>query len=234
MIKHDFHANKEVSMATKEKAVTDGRTQSGEASEPTKGEPRETGTLGKKRKINLDRVKVKASQQSVVGVVTEYTVIQVRKPRQDEFFRVVPGEEYSMNVNIVEMKSDNEWYLVDEDILPEIQFEPQLKVMQLYVCVTQNSTPFLYLIPLPDSEGKINAWHKSGHISMEEAKSFWIRRQADHSNQSYLVTKAINGQLLDPRWPTEPLDDLIEKGFDHLYIDRIDHPVLRRLRGEVL
>ena len=221
-------------MAKSFKAVTDGRTQSGEASEPTKGEPRETGTLGKKRKINLDRVKAKASQQSVIGVTTEYTVIPIRNPKPDEFFRVTPDEGYSMNVNILQMKTDNEWYLVDEDILPDIQLESQLKVMQLYVCVTQNSTPFVCLIPRPDPDGRLNSWHESGHKSMEEAKSFWVRRQADKSNGGYLITKAINAQLPDPRWPSEPLEDLIEKAFDRYYIDKIDHPVLRRLRGEVL
>ena len=221
-------------MATKEKAVTDGRTQSGEASEPTKGEPRETGTLGKKRKINLDRVKARASQQSVIGVTTEYTVIPIRNPKPDEFFRVTPDEGYSVNVNILQMKTDNEWYLVDEDILPDIQLESQLKVMQLYVCVTQNSTPFVCLIPLPDSDGRLNSWHESGHKSMGEAKSFWVRRQADKSNGGYLITKAINAQLPDPKWPSEPLEDLIEKAFDRYYIDKLDHPVLRRLRGEVL
>ena len=221
-------------MAKSFKAVTDGRTQSGEASEPTKGEPRETGTLGKKRKINLDRVKARASQQSVIGVTTEYTVIPIRNPKPDEFFRVTPDEGYSVNVNILQMKTDNEWYLVDEDILLDIQLESQLKVMQLYVCVTQNSTPFVCLIPLPDSDGRLNSWHESGHKSMEEAKSFWVRRQADKSNGGYLITKAINAQLPDPKWPSEPLEDLIEKAFDRYYIDKLDHPVLRRLRGEVL
>jgi hypothetical protein len=69
---------------------------------------------------------------------------------------------------------------------------------------------------------------------MEEAKSFWVRRQADKSNGGYLITKASNAQLPDPKWPTESLDDLIEKAFDRYYIVTIDHPVLRRLRGEVL
>ena len=221
-------------MAKSFKAVTDGRTQRGEASEPTKEGSLATGTLGKKRKINLDRVKAKASQQSVIGVTTEYTVIPIRNPKPDEFFRVTPGEGYSMNVNILQMKTDNEWYLVDEDILPDIQLESQLKVMQLYVCVTQNSTPCVCLIPLPDSDGRLNSWHGSGHKSMEEAKSFWVRRQADKSNGGYLITKASNAQLPDPKWPTESLEDLIEKAFDRYYIDTIDHPVLRRLRGEVL
>ena len=44
-------------MATKEKAVTDGRTQSGEETKTNKEEPRDTGAPVKKRKINLDRVR---------------------------------------------------------------------------------------------------------------------------------------------------------------------------------
>ena len=215
-------------------AAKDSRAQSSEESKTNKEEPRDAGAPVKKRKINLDRVRAKASQQSVIGVTTEYTVIAIRNPKPDEFFRVMPGEEYTSDVNILQMKTDNDWYLVDEGILPDIQLESQLKVMQLYVCVTQNSTPFLCLIPLPDSDGRLNSWHESGHKSMEEAKSFWIRRQADKSNGGYLITKAINAQLPDPRWPSEPLEDLIEKAFDRYYINRIDHPVLRRLRGEVL
>ena len=221
-------------MAITVQAAKIGRTQSGKESKTKNEESRDFEAPARKRKINLDRVKVKASQQSVIGVTTEYTVIPIRNPKPDEFFRVTPGEGYSMNVNILQMKTDNEWYLVDEDILPEIQLESQLKVMQLYVCVTQNSTPFICLIPLPDSDGKLNSWHESGHKSMEEAKNFWVRRQADKSNGSYLITKAINAQLPDPRWPSEPLEDLIEKAFDRYYIDTIDHPVLRRLRGEML
>ena len=221
-------------MAKSVKAAADGRTQSGEESKTKKEESRDAETPARKRKINLDRVKAKASQQSVIGVTTEYTVIPIRNPKPDEFFRVTPGEGYSMNVNILQMKTDNEWYLVDKDTLPQIQLESQLKVMQLYVCVTQNSTPFLCLIPLPDSDGRLNSWHESGHKSMEEAKSFWVRRQADKSNGGYLITKASNAQLPDPKWPTESLEDLIEKAFDRYYIDTIDHPVLRRLRGEML
>ena len=221
-------------MAKSVKAAADGRTQSGEESKTNKEEPRDTGAPVKKRKINLDRVKAKASQQSVIGVMTEYTVIPIRNPKPDEFFRVMPGEKYTTDVNILQMKTDNEWYLVDEDILPEIQLESQLKVMQLYVCVTQNSTPFVCLIPQPDSEGRLNSWHESGHKSMEEAKNFWVRRQADKSNGGYLITKASNAQLPDPKWPTESLEDLIDKAFDRYYIDKLDHPVLRRLRGEVL
>ena len=221
-------------MAKTVEAAKDSRTQSGEESKTNKEEPRDTGAPVKKRKINLDRVRAKASQQSVIGVTTEYTVIPIRNPKPDEFFRVTPDEGYSVNVNILQMKTDNEWYLVDEDILPGIQLESQLKVMQLYVCVTQNSTPFVCLIPLPDSDGRLNSWHESGHKSMEEAKSFWVRRQADKSNGGYLITKAINAQLPDPKWPSEPLEDLIEKAFDRYYIDKLDHPILRRLRGEVL
>ncbi len=147
----------------------------------------------KKPKIDLERVRAKADQQIDLGVTTEYTLIPIRNPKPDEFFMCMADEEYSMDANILSLKTDNEWYLIDPDILPDIQLESQLKVMTIYMCVTMSSTPFVTCIPQPDEMGKINSWHESGHRTMEEAKQCWV-----------------------------------------FYIDDINHPVLQRLRGEVM
>ena len=188
----------------------------------------------KKPKIDLERVRAKADQQIDLGVTTEYTVIPIRNPKPDEFFRCMADEEYSMDANILSLKTDNEWYLIDPDILHQIQLESQLKVMTLYVCVTMNSTPFVTCIPQPDEMGKINSWHESGHRTMEEAKQFWVRRQADISNGGYIITKAMNAKLPDPKWPEMTLSEIVDRAFDKFYIDNMDHPVLQRLRGEMM
>jgi hypothetical protein len=39
------------------------------------------------------------------------------------------------------------------------------------------------------------------------------------------------GQLGDPEWPTAPFNDLLRIAFRDCYIDRIDHPLILRLRG---
>jgi len=188
----------------------------------------------KKPKIDLERVRARADRQIDLGVTTEYTVIPIRNPKPDEFFRCMSDEDYSMDTYILSLKTENEWYLIDPDILPEIQLESQLRVMTLYVCVTMNSTPFVTCIPQADEMGKINPWHHSGHITMEEAKQCWVRRQADKANGGYVITKAMNAKLPDPKWPTMTLSEIIDRAFDKFYIDDINHPVLQRLRGEMM
>ena len=193
-----------------------------------------TAEVIKKPKIDLERVRAKADQLINLGVATEYTVIPIRNPKPDEFFRCMPEENYSMDTNILSLKTDNEWYLIDPDILHQIQLESQLKVMTLYVCVTMNSTPFVTCIPQPNELGQINSWHESGHRTMEEAKQFWVRRQADRSNGGYIITKAMNAKLPDPKWPEMTLSEIVDRAFDKFYIDNMDHPVLQRLRGEMM
>ena len=193
-----------------------------------------TAKVIKKPKIDLERVRAKSNQLFDLGVATEYTVIPIRNPKPDEFFRCMPEENYSMDTNILSLKTDNEWYLIDPDILPQIQLESQLKVMTLYVCVTMNSTPFVTCIPPPNELGQINSWHDSGHRTMEEAKQFWVRRQSDRSNGGYIITKAMNAKLPDPKWPEMTLSEIVDRAFDKFYIDNMDHPVLQRLRGEMM
>jgi len=188
----------------------------------------------KKPKIDLERVRARADRQIDLGVTTEYTVIPIRNPKPDEFFRCMADENYSMDAHILSLKTENEWYLIDPDILPEIQLESQLRVMTLYVCVTMNSTPFVTCIPQPDKMGKINIWHESGHRTMEEAKQCWVRRQADKANGFYFITKATNANLPDPEWPTITLSEIIDRAFDKYYISDFNDLVLQRLRGETM
>jgi hypothetical protein len=188
----------------------------------------------KKPKIDLERVRARADQSIDLGVTTEYTVIPIRNPKPDEFFRCMSDEEYSMDAHILSLKTENEWYMVDPEILSEIQLESQLRIRTLYVCVTMNSTPFVTCIPQPDEMGKINSWHESGHRTMEEAKKCWVRRQADKENGGYVITKAMNAKLPDPKWPTMTLSEIIDRAFDKFYINDIQHPVLQRLRGEMM
>ncbi len=139
-----------------------------------------------------------------------------------------------MDAHILSLKTENEWYLIDPDILPQIQLESQLRVMTLYVCVTMNYSPFVTCIPQPDEMGKINSWHDSGHRTMEEAKLCWVRRQADKAIGAYVITKAMNAKLPDPKWPTMTLSEIIDRAFDKYYINDFQDPVLQRLRGETM
>ena len=56
----------------------------------------------KKPKIDLERVRAKADRSIDLGVTTEYTVIPIRNPKPDEFFRCMPDEDYSMDASHIE------------------------------------------------------------------------------------------------------------------------------------
>jgi hypothetical protein len=63
----------------------------------------------KKPKIDLERVRARADQLIDLGVTTEYTVIPIRNPKPDEFFRCMADENYSMEAHILSLKTENEW-----------------------------------------------------------------------------------------------------------------------------
>ena len=101
----------------------------------------------KKPKIDLERVRAKADQSIDLGVTTEYTMIPIRNPKPDEFFRCMPDEEYSMDAHILSLKTENEWYMIDPDILPQIQLESQLRDQDC-ICVCHHEFyPICYLYP---------------------------------------------------------------------------------------
>ena len=62
----------------------------------------------KKPKIDPERVRARADQSIDLGVTTEYTVIPIRNPKPDEFFRCVSDEGYSVDAHILSLKAENE------------------------------------------------------------------------------------------------------------------------------
>ena len=54
----------------------------------------------KKPKIDLERVRARSDRSIDLGVTTELTVIPIRNPKPDEFFRCMPDEDYSMDTYI--------------------------------------------------------------------------------------------------------------------------------------
>ena len=59
----------------------------------------------------------------------------------------------------------------------------------------------------------------------------WVRLKANRALGAYEITEA-PGSIPEPVWPTHTFADLLRIGFRGRTIDSIDHPVLKRLRGE--
>jgi hypothetical protein len=60
----------------------------------------------------------------------------------------------------------------------------------------------------------------------------WVRVAANLHNGCYDVCEA-TAKLPEPTWPEEDLRAFLHIAFKDRYVRDLDHPVLRRLRGEV-
>jgi hypothetical protein len=58
----------------------------------------------------------------------------------------------------------------------------------------------------------------------------WVRVKANMSLGAYEIFEA-EASIPDPEWPDVPFQELLRIGFRDRLIDRLDHPVIKRLRG---
>jgi len=154
----------------------------------------------------------------------------VRKPDRQEFVRVHRAAEMSIEVALLEFKQERQHYVVDPSLASSLPGEAVPKL--LVTAISQHGGLMLWPIKLPDDNGRLDPWNEAALMAAERAKSVWIRIAADMRKGTYDVWEA-QGAIPDPTWPDVTLDKLLELAFRDRFIEDADHPVLRRLRGEV-
>jgi hypothetical protein len=160
------------------------------------------------------------------------TTIPVRKPSKEWFVRCHLDAGYRLETNVLELKEDNETYLVAPDLWADLAGESTFSPRALVTAINTGGTLFIWPIRLPNSDGRQDNWSKSATEAVNFACSGWVRVQANMSLGAYEVYGA-SGALAEPEWPTVPFGEILKIAFRDRYIDSISHPVLRRLRGEV-
>jgi hypothetical protein len=159
------------------------------------------------------------------------TIVPVGRPNSQEFFRVHPDPAYRLTAAIIEMKSDREIYLVRPEMAPGLVGEYALAT--LYATITRDGTVSLWPVKIPGSDGRVNRWHKSAADGAEEATKHWVRLKPNMTLGGYEILVA-KGAIPDPVWPEHTLMALLEIAFrDGRLVDKPDHELMRRLRGEI-
>jgi hypothetical protein len=67
---------------------------------------------------------------------------------------------------------------------------------------------------------------------MRAAQDRWVRVNANMDAGGYDLMYA-EGNLPDPKWPDMTWGDILMRAFKGRVIDSLDHPVCRKLRGEI-
>jgi len=157
--------------------------------------------------------------------------VQVRKPVNNWFVRVHPLAAYRLETKVIELKDNNEMYLVAPSLWSSLGTESTFAARALYAAINRDGVPFIWPVRLPSSEGKIDEWSRTAKEAAALAMKNWVRLAANMSSGNYVVTVA-SASLGEPTWPQESFKELLEIAFKAKYIDTLDHPVLRKLRGE--
>jgi hypothetical protein len=179
----------------------------------------------------FDPRRLRLSQRLTEGIAVRKALITVpvRKPSRQEFIRVHPDENWQLPTVVLELKEDRETYLIEPDLQSELAGECVPKV--LYAAVNRQNVVTLWPVRLPDENGRLDAWNQSAHEAAQRAQSRWVRVAANMSLGAYDVFEAM-GPFPEPQWPATAFEELLRIAFKGRYIDSLDHPVLRRLRGE--
>jgi hypothetical protein len=167
-----------------------------------------------------------------VGVKKLLTTVPVRKPNKQDFVRVHADLAYRLTpAAVIEVKEDREVYLV----LPGIaqQLPPgEFSVVTLYLTINRQGVVHLWPVKLPGPDGKHNEWHRSAAEAAERSMVKWVRVTANMSLGAYEISAAVK-DFPEPEWPDIPLQEILKIAFRDRIVDRQDHPLLQRLRGEL-
>lgn len=188
--------------------------------------------------LDLEALKLKPNASDIIKTAPLLKTIKVMKPGKTDYFRIRTGDDWTMKFPVVSQKTgnDNDLYLV----MPEFQLElierNLLMPVQFYFGILWGSN-ILFLSDVGiklTADGTQNSYHKSRMELYELAKEKWICISANKDGGFYTATEA-KSKIPDPIWPSTPanINEAIEVAFKDNVINSPDHPVLKRLRGEI-
>ncbi len=181
---------------------------------------------------NLASLRLTQDFASAVGVKKLVTTVPIKKPSKEWFVRTHTSPDYRLETAVLELKEDRETYLVVPGLWPGLASDPTFSPRLLVTTVNRQGVLFLWPIRLPETDGKLDDWSRSAMDAANEAKTRWVRITANMSLGAYEVAVA-SGQVAEPEWPDISFQEIIRIAFRDKMIDDWNHPVLRRLRGEI-
>ena len=168
---------------------------------------------------------------ALASTAAKQTVLPVKMVPKGAFFRVHSDKVftgYLLDADDAAGGKDMP-FLVHPKIAEQLA-DPCIRLRHLYPAVTTQKN--LYLIPVSPDSG--DQWTASKLIVISEARQRWVRAPADKSLGAYSITYP-TVQLAEPDWSALEVSasDLLSTAFRSRFIDGIDHPRLKQLRGEI-
>jgi len=75
-------------------------------------------------------------------------------------------------------------------------------------------------------------WNSTSLLAIKTAETKWVRIESNMAAGQYEIIIA-SGDLGDPIWPPQTMDELVLQCFEGRIINTADHPLIRQLEGRV-
>ncbi len=184
--------------------------------------------------IDLTSIKLSQDFIAMAAVKKLITSVPVRKPHRQEFIRVKPGEENRLLTYVMEDKDFRDSYLVQpqlwQTLLDRLPGDMVAKV--LFVTLNRQNILSVWPIRPPGPDGRIDEWNRTAMEGALMAQERWIKVSSNIALGAYELTPA-PGNIADPQWPDITFKEIVNIAFKGKVIDTMEHPVIRRLLGEV-
>ena len=174
-------------------------------------------------------LRLTANYAAGLGVKKMLTTVPVRKPGKQEWFRVRPGDDWRLQTATYEDEALRETYLVDRSLWSDLagSIHPTLIV----TAINRAGDLFLWRLKLPGDDGRPNHWTDSALAIARESETGW-RRMASNMAAGYYEGFMPEALLPEPEWPDRTFSEIVRTAFKGRFIDSLDHPLLRQLRGD--
>lgn len=159
------------------------------------------------------------------------TTVPIRKPNKQDFVRVHPSTEYRLAAALIELEDDRETYLVLPGFVHQLGGSEYF-LSTLYLCINRQKVLSFWPVKLPGPDGRQMAWHTSAAEAAEKAMRRWVRVTANMSLGAYEISEAV-ANLPEPDWPEQSMPELLSIAFKGRVIEGPEHPVMKKLRGEI-
>jgi hypothetical protein len=187
--------------------------------------------------FDLNKFKAKRDP-TLAGVATLLTALPVSKLSDArDFVRLHPDEDRYWTAELclvavpVKGQRRDTLHLIEEELA--LQYLQPASIRRYRLALGSNADGGFFLCTVP-SQNLDNPWNSDNAKGCEEAKSLWTKLSSrrDEGVEGYKIDHALDPDAFpEPKWPPQPMSELIEVTFAGRMISTVDHPGMRRLLG---
>jgi|CXWL01.1.fsa_nt_gi hypothetical protein len=177
--------------------------------------------------LDLDRLRARKQPGGVTFKKTQ-AEIPLEKPRKGIFFRTHLSWRDEAEVLDAPGPRGNTFYLLYQDVDHGVSHLVSRRL--LVPTITRDGAVAIWPARLPN--GKSDTAATSALTAIAAAEKQWMSIAYQSSQRAYEMKPAA-GISHEPEWPFASWEELLDRAAQNALIASPDHPVLRRLRGEI-